>query len=437
MLIGQSLRSVFYTLTALLFAFCVSMSVVCAQDSPKDTTATAPAGDTTAVAVAGGLSTDATILAQGKELFDGNCKQCHAVHEQNVGPALKDVTKRQTVPWLINFIKAPQKVIESGDPYAKALYEKFKAAGYMPNHNFKDAEISAILSYIQDESGKAPVAATPAATGDNQATAAKSSVSSGFLMGTIAVLGALLLIVLLAMAVLTRVLVKYLRQKDKNLSEDDQESLTEPIFDLGAFVRTPGFIGLATLLFLGITFKAVITGLFTIGVQQGYAPTQPIPFSHKLHAGFHKIDCKYCHTGANRGKSAGIPSANICMNCHNTIRNTSPLIQKIYAAIENDEPIQWVRVHNLPDLSYFNHAQHVNAGKVECQTCHGQVQEMEVVEQASLLTMGWCIACHRKTEVQSKDNGYYEKFVKIHSSKTKAPVRVEDIGGLECGKCHY
>jgi hypothetical protein len=125
------------------------------------------------------------------------------------------------------------------------------------------------------------------------------------------------------------------------------------------------------------------------------------------------------------------------MNCHNTIRNTSPNIQKIYAAIEKDEPIQWVRVHNLPDLSYFNHAQHVTVGKIECQTCHGQVQEMEVVEQASLLTMGWCVACHRKTEVQAKDNGFYDKFVKIHASKSKEPIRVEDIGGLECGKCHY
>jgi len=121
---------------------------------------------------------------------------------------------------------------------------------------------------------------------------------------------------------------------------------------------------------------------------------------------------------------------------HNAIRTTSPEIQKIYTAIENDEPIQWVRVHNLPDLAYFNHAQHVKVGGLECEQCHGEIKEMEVVQQHSLLTMGWCIDCHRKTEVNG-DNEYYDRMVKIHNSNGKKPMHVEDIGGLECAKCHY
>jgi mono/diheme cytochrome c family protein len=427
MLIRQSIRSLFYNFTAALMLFCLSFTAVIAQD-----------GD--------GLSTDAAVLAKGKELFDANCKHCHAIDQQIVGPALKDVTKRQKVPWLVGFIKNPQKTIESGDPYAKDLYEKFKAMGYMPPFGLSDDEIKSILSYLQSESSKGgggEAAATPAKkskkakTETASADDSTSDVASGTLKLVIAVLSGLLLIVLVAMAVLANALSKFLKLRDKNLSDDERENLEESLFDIGSLMRSPGFMGLAGLLFAGIAVKAVLAGLFSIGVQQGYAPTQPIRFSHKLHAGYHEIDCKYCHTGASRGKSAGIPSANICMNCHNTIRNTSPEIQKIYAAIEKDEPIQWVRVHNLPDLSYFNHSQHVTVGKIECQTCHGQVQEMEVVEQASLLTMGWCVACRRKTEVQAKDNGYYEKFVQIHTSKTKEPVKVEDIGGLECGKCHY
>jgi len=198
-----------------------------------------------------------------------------------------------------------------------------------------------------------------------------------------------------------------------------------------------------------ISFKTVIDGLYSIGVQQNYQPKQPIAFSHKLHAGAYEINCKYCHTGAMKGKQANIPSPNICMNCHSQIKQESPEIQKIYAAIGYDvktasytgkqKPIEWVRIHNLPDLAYFNHSQHVNVGGIECQTCHGPIEEMEVVKQYSLLTMGWCIDCHRKTNVNNEGNAYYDKLVQVHeASKGKGnKMKVEDIGGLECSKCHY
>jgi hypothetical protein len=188
-------------------------------------------------------------------------------------------------------------------------------------------------------------------------------------------------------------------------------------------------------------FKAVINGLYGIGIQQGYAPKQPIAFSHKIHAGQYEIDCKYCHVTVARGKSASIPSVNVCMNCHNQIRAGAVTgegeIAKVVAAWDNKKPIEWVRIHNLPDLAYFNHAQHVTVGGVECQTCHGPIETMDVVRQHSLLTMGWCIDCHRTTNVNSKGNAYYDKLVEYHGNKKGSPMKVEDIGGLECAKCHY
>jgi len=203
-------------------------------------------------------------------------------------------------------------------------------------------------------------------------------------------------------------------------------------------MQSPGFIFLVVFLVAGISFKTIIDGLFSIGVQQGYQPKQPIAFSHKVHAGQYEIECKYCHTGAMKGRSANIPSPNICMNCHTQIRKGTITgeteIAKIVAAYENNTPIEWVRIHNLPDLAYFNHAQHVNVGGIECQTCHGPIQEMDVVKQYSLLTMGWCIDCHRKTDVNTKGNAYYDNLLELHDSKA---MKVEDIGGLECAKCHY
>ena len=196
-----------------------------------------------------------------------------------------------------------------------------------------------------------------------------------------------------------------------------------------------------------------------IGVQQGYAPTQPINFSHKLHAGLGEgelqLDCKYCHSTADKSKSASIPSANTCMNCHKYVQATakyngkiSPEIQKIYDAIGFDgvkreyipgykqQPIQWVRIHNLPDLTYFNHSQHVKVGKVECQTCHGPVQEMEKVAQFSSLQMVWCIDCHKQRGIDL-GNKYYESAHKKAKKEGRYHLTVAENGGLECGKCHY
>jgi hypothetical protein len=229
----------------------------------------------------------------------------------------------------------------------------------------------------------------------------------------------------------------------EDLEEADKEYVNQT-FNLNKFVRSNGFLFFIIFLFTIIVVKNVVDGLYTVGVQQGYQPTQPIAFSHELHAGQYEIECQYCHTGVMISKSANIPSANICMNCHSAIKTESKQIAKIYAAIDydpetgeygdNTKPIEWIRVHNLPDLAYFNHSQHVNVGQIECQTCHGPIEEMAVVKQWNTLTMGWCINCHRETQVQTKGNDYYNDLVKAHDG---GELKVVDIGGLECSKCHY
>ncbi len=182
-----------------------------------------------------------------------------------------------------------------------------------------------------------------------------------------------------------------------------------------------------------------------MGRSPGYAPDQPIKFSHKIHAGQNKIDCLYCHNTAEHSKSAGIPSAGVCLNCHKLVvkegsRSGSFEINKIIRAIDRAEPIVWNRVYALPDHVFFSHAQHVNAGKVECATCHGKVEEMSILRQFNDLSMGWCVNCHRETEVQFIDNLFYEKYEKLQEEMkagNRKMVSVEDIGGTECMKCHY
>jgi len=383
----------------------------------------------------GGLSTDQAVIDAGKATFMANCKQCHAINEQVVGPALAKVYERKDLKWLVNFIKYPQKVIDSGDPYAQALYKKYNQ--YMPNHDFlKDEEILAILSWVKKETDSPEVAVAKTEGDPANPAASGGEGNSGVMTAVVVALSGLLVIVLAVLALLGSVLAKYLQKDNDKLSEEDGEVLNQRI-NWGSVFQSTAFIGIVSFVFVALVLKATLEGLLSVGVQQGYAPTQPIPFSHKLHAGQYEIDCKYCHTGVEKGKSANIPSANICMNCHNAIKTTSPNMQMIYAAIEKDEPIQWVRVHNLPDLAYFNHQQHVKVAGLECENCHGNIKEMEVVQQASLLTMGWCIDCHRKTDVNAKGNTYYDNMVELHKKSSKEPLKVEDIGGLECSKCHY
>lgn len=380
-----------------------------------------------------GIPADEAVIASGEKLFMANCKVCHAVDQRVVGPALKDVHKRQNVEWITAFVKNSQKVIQSGDPYAVKLYEEYNKV-QMTSFDFADEEILSIIAYLKAESSKEVVATETTATGGGEGVAVSEGPSEYM---TIIMIGlvVVLVLILLVLGLIIGVLKKYLNAKE-GISEDDKEIVDQKV-DIQQFVKSNAFLGVVAFIFTAIVLKSALDGLFTVGVQQGYQPTQPIAFSHKIHAGQYEIDCNYCHTGVRKSKNANIPSPNICMNCHSSIKTDSKEIQKIYAAVENDTPIEWVRIHNLPDLAYFNHSQHVEVAEIDCQTCHGPIEEMDVVYQYSPLTMGWCINCHRETDVNTRGNEYYDKLVKLHGETSKEPMKVEDIGGLECSKCHY
>lgn len=195
---------------------------------------------------------------------------------------------------------------------------------------------------------------------------------------------------------------------------------------------------------LGYQGKVLTEEAIKLGRSQGYAPDQPIKFSHKVHAGENGIDCMYCHHTADESKSAGIPAMNLCMNCHVLIRegtNSGKFeIAKIVDAVENEKPVEWVRLHNLPDHVFFSHAVHVGVAKLDCQKCHGQVEEMDLMQQHADLSMGWCVNCHRETDVKFTENGYYETFVKLHEEMEIGDlksIKAEDIGANDCMRCHY
>lgn len=194
----------------------------------------------------------------------------------------------------------------------------------------------------------------------------------------------------------------------------------------------------------GWQVKMIITDAIRLGRQENYAPDQPVKFSHKVHAGDNGIDCMYCHTTAEYGKSAGIPATNLCMNCHVLIRegtNSGKFeIAKIVESSEKGIPVEWTRIHNLPDHVFFSHAVHVGSGKLDCNACHGPVEEMDLMRQHSDLSMGWCINCHRESEVNFAGNAYYDQYIKLHEdlkSGEKARITAEDIGANDCMKCHY
>jgi hypothetical protein len=266
--------------------------------------------------------------------------------------------------------------------------------------------------------------------------------------------------------------------KNFNIKEEDLKSVKAYLDDL-AYTGTkpvkPSYYNLILFLFLGLLLswaiieliflrkvkwkvipviillgacgwqvKMIATDAMRLGRQQNYAPDQPVKFSHKIHAGENGIDCKYCHTVVERGKSSGIPATNLCMNCHIVIRegaNSGKFeIAKILNAVETGKPIEWTRIHNLPEHVFFSHAVHVGSGKLDCTKCHGQVKEMDIMKQQNDLSMGWCINCHRQTNVKFVENPYYEQFPKLHEDLKASrinSVTAEKIGANDCMRCHY
>lgn len=152
-----------------------------------------------------------------------------------------------------------------------------------------------------------------------------------------------------------------------------------------------------------VIYLCVLGGIATAGVtyymtpkytRVGYAPVQPVPYSHALHVGQLGMDCRYCHSNVDKSGFANLPTAQTCMNCHSIVKKDSPLLAPVRQSYESGEPVPWVQIHELPDFAYFNHAVHVNRG-VSCVECHGKVNEMDVVTHTQSLSMGFCLNCHR------------------------------------------
>lgn len=317
-------------------------------------------------------------------------------------------------------------------------------------------DIDAILAYVDNY--KAPVAAAAPAAGE--AGGEGQSGGNSWLYGIITIaLLALVLILWRANQGLARV---------ANEKEGIPNEKEIPLFRNKMVLAVIGII-----LFI-LAGYWLVNGAINEGRQQNYQPQQPIFYSHKVHAGINQINCLYCHAGAEKSRQAMVPSINICMNCHKMINEYTGAkdhelvtaegvhvdgtkeIQKLYEYAGWDaankkyktddkgniltKPIQWVKIHNLPDHVYFNHSQHVKVGQVQCQRCHGPIQEMDEVYQFAPLSMGWCINCHRQTEVKFEDNKYYSIFQRYHDeikAGKRSGVTEQELGGTECQKCHY
>ncbi|MBA10231.1 MAG: cytochrome C [Flavobacteriaceae bacterium] len=395
---------------------------------------------------------------KGKSLFNTNCAACHNLDKKMTGPALRGVEARLANDegldrnWLNSWIRNSSALIKSGDAYANKIYAEYNGAAMTAFPQFSDQDLSDILAYTAQE--KAQPATVAAASGIPSAqNASDSGLTNNIILGALAVMFMLLAIGLI---LVKQTLRRFAVANNVEIAEATQgKSLWK------AFIQNQFLMLIVAIFFLLSSAYFVYGYLMQVGVDQGYQPVQPIHFSHKIHSGDNKIDCKYCHSSARVSKHSGIPSVNICMNCHKSIYEYNgevtdeyskefydAEIQKIYAAAGWDDvdqqytgetqPIKWVRIHNLPDFAYFNHSQHVSVAGIECQTCHGPVEEMEIMYQYSSLTMGWCINCHRETNVKVKDNEYYTK---IHDQLSKKygvdQLTAAQMGGLECGKCHY
>jgi len=390
----------------------------------------------------------------GKKLFNANCAACHKLNKKAVGPALRGVSQKYDKEWLYSWIKNSAAMIKAGDAQAIAIWEEYNKTAMTAFPQLSNADIDNIIAYT-DYTPPAAAAAAPTAGG---AVSANTSGISNDLVLAALTLVFLLLVVMLFLV--QKTLIKIAKASGVALEIKEKPERT-PIWK--AFVQNQ-FLVFVSVVFLLLSSAYFAYGyLMQVGVDQGYMPVQPIHYSHKIHAGDNQIECKYCHSSARVSKHSGIPSLNVCMNCHKNIAEYNgeedlengytkdfytKEIKKLYAAVGWDEenqrytgeskPVKWVRIHNLPDFVYFNHAQHVEVGQIECQTCHGPVEEMEIMYQYAPLTMGWCINCHRETNVKVESNEYYAK---IHEELSKKygveKLTVAQMGGLECGKCHY
>ena len=396
---------------------------------------------------------DDEAVQAGKKLFNTNCAACHKLNKRAVGPALKGISTKYDKEWLYSWIKNSTAMIKSGDAQAVAIYEEYNGSVMTSFPQFSNVDIDNIIAYTD----YTPPALAVPISGNLNPQQAEQGVSNSLILGALT----LVLVILVVMLFLVqRTLLQIAKLSGVDISREPRPK-RKPIWM--AFVQNQ-FLVFTSVVLLLLSSAYFVYGYFMqIGVDQGYMPVQPIHYSHKIHAGANQIECKYCHSSARVSKHSGIPALNVCMNCHQNIAEYNgeedlengytkefytKEIKKLYKAVGWDEtnqkytgesqPVKWIRIHNLPDFVYFNHAQHVEVGEIACQKCHGPVEEMEIMYQYSPLTMGWCINCHRETNVKVENNEYYSKIHEALSKKYGVEkLTVAQMGGLECGKCHY
>lgn len=386
--------------------------------------------------------------AKGETIFKAKCTACHKIDSKLVGPALgPQITSETDDAYLIKWIQNSQALVAAKNPKAIKIYNEYNQIPMTAFPELSDADVTDIITYVREEYKKSQE--KPVVTGDPaNAETGPSSLLIWGLIGVIVIAFIVILVLNKVIGTLERLLLK-----NKNLViEEEAEVEGEPVDRLAGVKK---LLKNKKLVFFIVLCGAIAMGswswvtMWNTNMHQGYQPVQPIKYSHELHAGAMKIDCQYCHSGAYKSKNASIPSLNVCMNCHKVVKTESPEIHKIYDALGYDpdkgtydttkaKPIQWVRIHNLPDFAYFNHSQHVVVGGVKCQQCHGPIETMSEVYQYSPLTMKWCIQCHKRTEVNFKGNAYYDKMTQVHDMIKKGQkVSAAVMGGLECSKCHY
>lgn len=389
----------------------------------------------------------------------GKCASCHNVFKKLAGPALGGLESRHK--WadhneLLKWVNDPAGYMKN-DAYTQGLKAEYGSM-MLGFADLKLKDIDDIVAYINDEVAKKEKGDTGGG-GKTEGGATTKTSQNAIIFGVISLILAVIALILM--------------QVNSNLKKmsDDAEGIMRP--EPVPFYRNKVYIALLAIFFFVLGGFYVTKGAIGLGRQKDYQPEQPIYYSHKVHAGINQINCLYCHGSAWESKHAAIPSVNVCMNCHKAIQtyekgpelyhengtkvDGTAEIAKLYKYAGFDpnnaaawdpskaKPIEWVKIHNLPDHVYFNHSQHVRAGNVQCQSCHGEITAMDEVKQVSELSMGWCVNCHRQTKVNfnytdSTGNQFYSIYEKFHNDIKKGKmdsVTVEHIGGLECQKCHY
>ena len=418
-------------------------------------------------------------FAQGEGLFKAKCAVCHQPHKNGTGPKLFEARKRWEADGegalIIEWVKNNAKLRASGkSARANEIFNEYKGSVMTAFTDLKDEEVISILDWVDAQPDPASAAAPP--TG-GPVTPGMVSEEESALSWIWIILGVMFVVIIMAVGGVRRQL---------NIATSDQLDVQEKLTYGEEFIawawKNRLYVGISTLVIVISLVVGVLQGLSRINVVENYQPSQPIAFPHSVHAGLNGIDCKYCHNSVEKSKSAGIPTVNVCMNCHKQISGEgkpyASEIKKIYAAAGWDpkngptgaynnktKPIVWNKVHVLPDHVYFNHSQHVVVGGVDCKQCHGDMTQMEEAVKVQpvselnkiegniklskpTLTMGWCIECHGAKDVPlgNGKNAYYDEIHRRLKDNDKTlyrkylkdgKVSVSELGGWECAKCHY